>query len=288
MYGPDSPRVDPGRSTAGPGPGGGLVEALTREFAPGDDDDVALKDLLGRIRGFRGRFTRFMLSYQFGIEEVTTKLEILRREFEHSHASNPIQHLASRLKSPQSVLDKAEGLACEPTLDAIRGAITDIAGVRVICSFVSDVYRVQDLLCGQKDLRVIKVKDYIAHPKANGYRSLHALVEVPVFLSDGVVDVPVEVQFRTIAMDFWASLEHKIYYKHDRDVPAALLADLGDAASTAARLDVEMERLHDEIRGPNGYGANGYGANVYGANIVPGGEVSDEAILAFLRKVLGE
>ena len=122
--------------------------------------------------------------------------------------------------------------------------------MRVTCSFVTDIYRLFDLLTAQDDVTVRRVKDYIAEPKPNGYQSLHAMVEVPVFLSTGRVHVPVEVQFRTIAMDFWASLEHKIYYKYDGQVPDRLVAELKDAADSAAALDHRMERLHRELHGP--------------------------------------
>jgi putative GTP pyrophosphokinase len=144
-----------------------------------------------------------------------------------------------------------KGLAPEerPSFDEIRGRVTDIAGVRVVCSFVSDVYRVFHLLTEQHDVRNVETRDYISTPKPNGYRSLHALVEVPVFLSGGPVPVLVEVQFRTIAMDFWASLEHKIYYKYRRDVPQELLDGLLEAARTAEALDSTMERLHQEVQG---------------------------------------
>ena len=131
----------------------------------------------------------------------------------------------------------------------MRETITDIAGVRVVCSFVSDVYRVFDLLTSHSDITVYQVKDYISKPKPNGYRSLHLLLEVPVFLSSGPVQTIVEVQLRTIAMDFWASLEHKIYYKYDREVPEELLRGLSDAAEQAGRLDSTMEWLHIAIRG---------------------------------------
>ncbi len=137
---------------------------------------------------------------------------------------------------------------CEPTFESIAERITDIAGVRVTCSFVSDVYTIFDLLTGQSDVRVVEVRDYIETPKPNGYRSLHALIEVPVFLSDGEVPVLVEVQMRTIAMDFWASLEHKIHYKYREDVPQSLLDGLKEAAETAGELDATMERLHTEVK----------------------------------------
>jgi putative GTP pyrophosphokinase len=198
-------------------------------------------------------FRRFMLEHKFGMDEVVTKLSILRDEFAHLHDYNPIEHVSSRLKSPESLVEKMrhKGLSPEdrPSFQEIRSRVTDIAGVRVTCSFVSDVYRVFDLLTQQEDIHQVEVRDYITTPKANGYRSLHALIEVPVFLSGGAVRVLVEVQFRTVAMDFWASLEHKIYYKYRRDVPQDLLDGLLDAARTAYALDTTMERLHQEVRG---------------------------------------
>ncbi|WP_157426473.1 GTP pyrophosphokinase [Agromyces salentinus] len=201
------------------------------------------------MRSLRDETERFMLRYKFGMDEVITKLSILREEFGHTHAYNPIEHISSRLKSLDSVIEKMDRKGLDPSFDAIRETITDIAGVRVTCSFVSDVYRVAELLTTQGDIRVLKRKDYIAQPKANGYQSLHLIVEVPVFLSTGTHHVPVEVQVRTIAMDFWASLEHKIYYKYDRLVPSELLEDLTDAARTASELDARMERLHRELHG---------------------------------------
>jgi len=199
------------------------------------------------------RFRRFMLEHKFGMDEIVTKLSILRDEFTHLHDYNPIENLSFRLKSIESLFEKMvrKGLVLEeePSFEEIRARVTDIAGVRVTCSFVSDVYRVFELLCAQADVRVVETRDYVATPKPNGYRSLHALVEVPVYLSGGSVPILVEVQFRTIAMDFWASLEHKIYYKYRRDVPQALLDGLHDAADTAFALDATMERLHQEVRG---------------------------------------
>lgn len=193
--------------------------------------------------------SRVLLTYQAGIDEVMTKLGILRREYAHAYDYNPIEHLTARLKSPASIIAKARRRHVEPTVEGVRAAITDIAGVRVVTSFQSDVYRVRDVLCSQADLSVLRTRDYVAQPKPNGYRSLHVVLEVPVFLTDRVATVPVEVQFRTIAMDFWASLEHKIYYKFDRTVPAELLDNLYSTALTSARLDADMELLHERIRG---------------------------------------
>lgn len=201
------------------------------------------------LRRVHGEMQRFMLGYEFGLREIETKLSILRDEFTHMHDYNPIEHVSSRVKSMESLMAKVSRRALSPGVDVFRENITDIAGVRVTCSFVKDAYRLFDLLTQQTDITVRTVKDYIATPKPNGYKSLHVIVEVPVFLTGGPVNIPVEVQFRTIAMDFWASLEHKIYYKYDGQVPPELLAELGEAADTAAALDARMERLHQELHG---------------------------------------
>ena len=213
-----------------------------------DDQQITVSS--AALRAMRDEFQRFLMEYRFGLAEVDTKIAILREEFQEMHDYNPIEHVSSRVKTPDSLVDKVHRKGIDTDFDSIRAAITDIAGIRVTCSFIDDAYRLSDLLTQQDDITVRDVKDYIANPKANGYKSLHVIVEVPVFLSTGRVQVPVEVQFRTIAMDFWASLEHKIYYKYDRLVPAELLDQLKDAADTDAELDTRMERLHREIRGP--------------------------------------
>ena len=207
-----------------------------------------LRDLLEFDQ--RREFTRFLMSYKFGIDEMMTKINILKDEFTYIHDYSPIEHVKSRLKSADSVLGKTARKGLPLTLDAIRANIHDIAGIRITCSFIRDAYRISDMLTGQQDITVVAVKDYIAEPKANGYRSLHLIVEVPVFMSDRVESVRVEIQIRTVAMDFWASLEHKIFYKYDKAVPEALLDELRDAADVARHLDVKMEGLHEEVRGP--------------------------------------
>lgn len=204
---------------------------------------------LQEFQDLRTQLTRLLMEYKFGIDEVTTKIAILQEEFTHLHAYNPIEHVSSRVKSPESIHAKVRRRQIDPSVPAIREHVTDIAGVRVTCSFTSDVYRVFELLSSQPDLTVLEIEDYIARPKPNGYRSLHALVSTPVHLSDRVVDVTVELQLRTVAMDFWASLEHKIYYKYQTDVPSGLLAELKSAADTAASLDDQMERLHGRTHG---------------------------------------
>ncbi len=208
---------------------------------------------LGRLRH---DFTRFMMSYKFGIDELITKINILKQEFTHIHRYSPIEHVSSRLKTPESIIDKAQRKKCALNLDAIRENILDVAGVRITCSFISDTYRIADMLSSQTDIRVVEIKDYIANPKPNGYKSLHLIVEIPVFMSDGVQPVLVELQIRTIAMDFWASLEHKIFYKYRNQIPPTLLAELTEAAESANKLDEKMERLHDEVKELNGDAEN--------------------------------
>jgi putative GTP pyrophosphokinase len=182
------------------------------------------------------------------LDEIETKIEILKEEFQLLHDYNPIEHTKSRVKSPESILKKLYRKGGEISFDGIRKSIKDIAGLRITCSFISDIYRIRDMLQNQRDLNVLEVKDYIEHPKPNGYQSLHMLVEVPVFMSDREEHVCVEIQIRTIAMDFWASLEHKIYYKYNESVPPHLLRELKEAADTANALDRKMERLHHEIK----------------------------------------
>ncbi|WP_370882705.1 GTP pyrophosphokinase [Kineosporia succinea] len=205
--------------------------------------------LLSFVRQMREDFTRFLMEYQFAVDEVLTKVSVLREEFLHLHRYNPIEHVNSRLKSPESILEKVARRGIHPSLPSIRENITDIAGVRITCSFIADTYRVLETLTSQDDVRLIQTKDYIANPKANGYKSLHAIIEIPVFLSTGPVPVIVELQIRTIAMDFWASLEHKIFYKYDREVPPHLVRELTEAAAAAEQLDRRMEQLHHEVHG---------------------------------------
>lgn len=199
------------------------------------------------IRRMRSEFTRFMMEYRFATDEMLTKVNILREEFLHLRQYNPIEHVTSRVKSAESILTKVDRRGIDPTLKAIRQNITDIAGIRITCSFVSDTYRVLDALTSQDDVHVFDIKDYIAQPKSNGYKSLHAIIQVPVFLSTGSVPVTVEVQIRTVAMDFWATLEHKIHYKYDGSVPEPLLAELTDAAAVAEDLDHKMEQLYTAL-----------------------------------------
>ncbi|WP_431709901.1 GTP pyrophosphokinase [Glutamicibacter uratoxydans] len=214
-----------------------------------DTTPVTAEQLLAFANQLRQQLPRFMMEYRFAVDEMLTKVSILREEFIHLHQYNPIEHVTSRVKSPEGILEKVVRRGCAPTLEEIRKNITDIAGIRITCSFLKDAYHVLDLVTSQHDIRVLQIKDYIKNPKPNGYKSLHAILELPVYLSQGPVPVIVEVQIRTIAQDFWASLEHKIFYKYEGGVPDHLAEDLVAAADAAELLDRHMERLYDEVHG---------------------------------------
>ncbi|MDQ3786155.1 MAG: GTP pyrophosphokinase family protein [Actinomycetota bacterium] len=196
------------------------------------------------FRLLREQFTDFMLGYKFAIDEITTKINILREDFNNAHEYNPIEHINSRLKAPESVLEKVRRKNYAMNLASIRENVLDIAGVRVVCSFISDIPKIRDMIVGQEDITLLDERDYITNRKPNGYRSLHLIVSIPVFRSDRTDRIPVEIQIRTIAMDFWASLEHKIYYKYRGEVPPTLQSELAEAAEAAAALDAKMESLH--------------------------------------------
>ncbi|ADM71657.1 GTP pyrophosphokinase YwaC [Paenibacillus polymyxa E681] len=207
-----------------------------------------LEDPMDKLKKLKHDITRFMLIYKFALDEMETKIEILKQEFQALHDYSPIEHTKSRLKSPESIMNKMLRKNSELSLDAVKNHIKDIAGLRITCSFISDIYDVSNMLQRQSDLKVLEIKDYIKSPKPNGYQSLHLLVQVPVFMSDCEELVCVEVQIRTIAMDFWASLEHKIFYKYNQSVPESLTRELKSAADSANALDLQMERLHREIK----------------------------------------
>ncbi len=186
--------------------------------------------------------------YESAIREVKTKLEILDSEFKTKYDYNPIHHIEDRLKSPQSMLEKLQRKGLPFNCDAARSTLNDIAGVRVICNYIEDIYTVADLLTMQDDVRLIKKKDYIESPKPNGYRSLHLVIETPVYLSDRKELVNVEVQIRTIAMDFWASLEHELKYKTDTEVSADLAQQLKTCAETIAATDKQMQDIYRTLK----------------------------------------
>ena len=189
-----------------------------------------------------------MFLYKSALKEVGTKLEILNDEFKHVHRYNPIEYIKTRIKSPESIVKKLKRNGHESTIENMVRYVNDIAGVRLICSFTSDIYRLAEMIGNQSDLKVLSIKDYIKNPKDSGYKSYHMLVSVPIFLSDSVVDTKVEIQIRTIAMDFWASLEHKIYYKFEGNAPEYISRDLKECAEMVSELDERMLSLNEAIQ----------------------------------------
>ena len=199
------------------------------------------------LEELRIKYTRFGLTYKFALEEISTKVNILKEEFRLMHDYNPIEHVNTRVKSVESLLKKVQKKNLPLSLEVIQENIKDIAGIRIICSFVSDIYRISEMIQAQSDIEVVEVKDYIQQPKSNGYQSLHIIMKIPVFMSDRTINVYVEMQIGTIAMDFWASLEHKIYYKYNKQIPEYLTRQLKEAANTVADLDRKMEYINKEI-----------------------------------------
>ena len=193
-------------------------------------------------------YEEVMLIYESALKQITTKLDILNREFQLVHKYNPIEHIKSRVKTPQSIVKKLKRHGYESTLQNMVKYCNDIAGVRIICDYTSDIYRIADMISNQSDIRVVAIKDYIEHPKPSGYESYHMIVLIPVYLSDRIVDTKVEIQIRTIAMDFWASLEHKIYYKFEGHAPAYISKQLRECAKMVSSLDERMLQLNDAIQ----------------------------------------
>ena len=188
-----------------------------------------------------------MFIYNSALKEVGTKLDILNDEFLHVHQYNPIEYIKSRIKTPESIVQKLKRNGYESTIQNMVEHINDIAGIRIVCSFTSDIYRMAEMIGRQNDLTVVSVKDYIKHPKESGYKSYHMLVTVPIFLSDLVVDTKVEILISTMAMDFWASLEHKIYYKFEGNAPEYISRDLRECSGIVSMLDDKMLSLNEAI-----------------------------------------
>lgn len=188
------------------------------------------------------------LIYNSALKEIGTKLEILNDEFQHVHQYNPIEHIKSRIKAPESIVKKLKKNGYESTISNMVRYVNDIAGVRIICSFTSDIYRIAEMLINQSDIKVVSVKDYLKRPKESGYKSYHLIVTVPIYLSDRIVDAKVEIQIRTVAMDFWASLEHKIHYKFEGNVPEYIKSELIECAEMVSDLDGKMMSLNEEVQ----------------------------------------
>lgn len=197
------------------------------------DDAKAVASVLKDLR----------MRYSAAIKEVSTKLEVLDNEYSLKHDYNPIHHMQARLKSVESIMEKIERKGWPKEISSIY-KLTDFAGVRVICNYIDDIYTVEGSLLRQDDIKLIRRTDYIKEPKESGYRSLHLVVEVPIFLSDRTYNMPVEIQIRTIAMDTWASLEHELKYKNKADMPEHIAEELKRCARTMTELDATMQRIH--------------------------------------------
>ena len=209
------------------------------------------------LESFLAGYNDMQVLYRSAIREVRTRLEVLDDEFSFRHRRNPIHSIQTRLKTPRSVMEKMVRRGLSPQVEVIRTEMTDIAGIRVVCSYVDDIYLLADLLDAQDGIERVRTQDYIQDPKPNGYRSLHIVVKAPVRLSDSVQKVPVEIQIRTIAMDFWASLEHGLRYKSVAKVSGEMVRELRDCAEAIAQLDERMQRLNRQVEELDGQGAPG-------------------------------
>ena len=210
-------------------------------------DEESMKKLFhaGNVK----KFQEIMMMYRCAIKEVQTKLENLNDELSTKRQRNPINTIKSRIKTPQSIYEKIQRKGMEMNMDTLLNDMHDIAGIRVVCSFIDDIYAIANMLTLQDDITLIKIKDYIKEPKDNGYRSLHLVVEIPVFLSDRKQMMKVEVQIRTIAMDFWASLEHQIHYKKMDSAPITIIEDLKKCADNIYETDIEMQGIRKRLLG---------------------------------------
>lgn len=196
------------------------------------------------------KFNDLMMMYRCAVREVQTKLEVLNDEFSVKYKRNPISFIKTRIKSPESIYKKLKKLDCELTPENIQTKLNDVAGIRVVCAFIDDIYTVADLLTSQDDITVVQVKDYIKNPKPNGYRSYHLIVEIPVFFSKGKTPMRAEIQIRTNAMDFWATLEHQLRYKkgiEEMDGYDQVSEELTRSAYQLTEMDNEMQRIKDKI-----------------------------------------
>lgn len=219
-------------------------EALKDFFGASEGNEVP-EEFLKRIC----QFEELMLKYRSAIREVTTKLEILNDELSSTADRNPIESIQSRIKRPYSIAGKLSRKNLPVTVEAISKNLNDVAGIRVVCPFIDDIYQIAGMLLRQDDVRLFSQKDYIRHPKENGYRSLHLIIEIPVFFSMGSEMIRVEIQIRTVAMDFWASLEHQIRYKNESPELQLIAEELKSCADTIAQTDEKMQQLRKWIDG---------------------------------------
>ena len=219
------------------------AEAL-KDFFGRDDKEATSVEKLELL----DQFESLMIKYRAAVREVTTKLEVLNDELSSFAERNPIEGIQSRIKRPYSIAKKLKARGLPVAVESIQKNLNDVAGIRVICPFIRDIYDVADMLLSQEDVLLIEKKDYIEKPKDNGYRSLHLIVEIPIFLSKGKENMRVEIQIRTVAMDFWASLEHQIRYKKGLEEGQKISEGLKECADTIARTDLRMQELREMIK----------------------------------------
>ena len=217
---------------------------------PEEGEEGLLMDIITGRDGDVDNWKEVMLIYGSALKQIGTKLEILNDEFQHVHSYNPIEHIKSRIKTAESIVKKLRRYGYESTISNMVEYINDIAGIRVICSFMSDIYRIADMISNQRDIKVISVKDYLKNPKPSGYRSYHMIVEVPVFFSRGKTPMRAEIQIRTNGMDFWATLEHQLRYKkgiEEMEGYDQISAELLESAHAMIEMDNEMQHIKDMI-----------------------------------------
>ena len=213
----------------------------------GEDDEQIYLPTIGEFGSVENQYQQIMFFYESGIQQIIAKLQILNNEFKFCNDRNPIENIKSRVKSLESITKKMEKKNLPLTLNNMMLNLHDIAGVRVICPFISDVYHVANMLINQQDVALIEVKDYIINPKPNGYRSLHLIVMVDVYFSDHKAQVPVEIQLRTIAMNFWASTEHQLRYKKDAEFTEEMHNELRHCSELMAEADERMQKLAEQV-----------------------------------------
>ena len=228
----------------------GTEEIMEKEnwlqLVEGTEKDVIIGQAMNLLDGVLD-YKDLMMGYACAIKEINTKFEVLDTEFEVRYKRNPISSIETRLKSQTSILEKMARLGIAPSRENIENNLNDIAGIRVICSYIDDIYFLADELTKQDDIKLIKRKDYISNPKPNGYRSLHLIVSVPIFFAESSKEVKAEVQIRTIAMDFWASLEHQIKYKKNVKNADKVIARLKECADEIAHVDETMQQIRVEM-----------------------------------------
>ena len=215
-----------------------------------NDLNAKKEELVKQFEGLDSTFSEIkmlMTYYECAILEVKTKLDVLNKEFQANELRNPIETIKTRIKSPASIMEKLERKGFELSVQSIKDNLDDVAGIRVICSFVDDIYKVADMLTNQDDIKILSKKDYIRNPKKNGYRSLHLVVEIPIFFFFLKKPMRVEVQIRTIAMDFWASLEHEIHYKKFSNSNVEAVKQLTECADVIYETDMKMLKIRKNL-----------------------------------------